>query len=375
MGELGPTDFARLGDLIAAHRDEIVERLAAFEWAADERHPGALVRGKERVTPRAALFVDAIVSGLRGDWTPFDTTIGERTVELLATGVVTPDQLNQRALALTSQLIPFILSAPDAETPIRALFGTMQALSGRIVGEHNRRLVDELRRVDDVKTMFLRVTTHELRAPLTALRGYASMLRSGDLGDLPPAAATAVEAMARSAQASLNLVDRLVEAARLEGGAEALTRGRHRLAEVVTAAVEPLREAARLKGIELVLDVADGSVDGDLDFLAIAVRNLLGNALKYGTGGKIWIRARMAGEQAVFEVEDRGPGIPVEEQALIFHRYYRSRRTQESGVEGTGLGLYIVNRIAELHGGTATVESEPEAGSTFRFSVPVRRPG
>jgi signal transduction histidine kinase len=370
MEELADSDFRRLADEVDAHRAELVEKLSAFEWAADDAQPARLVRDRAYGAPRAALFVDALVAGLRGDWGPFDSAIGGRTAELLAIGVVTPDQLSQRALALTRELVPFVLGAPSSERLVVALFATMQTLSSKIVAEHNRRLVDELRRVDDVKTMFLRVTTHELRAPLTTLRGYASMLRAGDLGDLAPAAASAVEAMARAAQASLNLVDRLVEAARLEGGAETLSRDRHRLSDVVAAAVEPLQEAARLKGIDLVVQAGDGWVDADLDFLAIAVRNLLGNAIKYSAGGKIWVRARVTGDQAVFEVEDRGPGIAADEQTLVFDRYYRSSRTRESGVEGTGLGLYIVSRIAELHGGTATVESEPDLGSTFRVSVP-----
>jgi signal transduction histidine kinase len=374
MGDVGASDFARLADEIDGNRAEIVEGLSALEWAADEGQPARLVRDRKAVIPRVQLFVDAVVKGLRGNWGPFDSTIGARTAELLSAGIVTPEQLNQRALALTAVLLPFTLSAPDSERLIEALFATMQNLGSKIVAEHNHRLVDELRRMDDVKTMFLRVTTHELRAPLTTVRGYASMLRAGDLGELPPAVATAVEAMARAAQASLSLVDRLVEAARLEGGAETLTRGRHRLSDVVDAAVDPLREAARLKGVALVLEVGDGWVDADLDFLAIAIRNLLGNALKYGAGGPVTVRARGSDDQVVFEVEDHGPGIPAEEQPFVFDRYYRSRRTRESGVEGTGLGLYIVSRIAELHGGKATVESQPDEGSTFRVSVPRSNP-
>jgi two-component system OmpR family sensor kinase len=167
----------------------------------------------------------------------------------------------------------------------------------------------------------------------------------------------------------------LVEAARLEGSAETLTRERHRLADIVAAAVEPLQEAVRLKGVDLVVEAADDWIEGDLELLAIAVRNLLGNSLKYGSAGTIWVRARLEGDLAVFEVEDEGPGIAKDEQRLVFDRYYRSHRTRESGVEGTGLGLYIVSRIAELHGGVASVESEPGEGATFRVSVPARHSG
>jgi signal transduction histidine kinase len=144
---------------------------------------------------------------------------------------------------------------------------------------------------------------------------------------------------------------------------------------VVATAVEPLQEAVRLKEVVLELEVADEWVEVDLELIAIAVRNLLGNALKYASDGPIWVRARLEKDQAVFEVEDQGPGIPDAEQALVFDRYYRSQRTRESGVEGTGLGLYIVSRIAELHGGEAEVESEPGEGATFRVTVPARRPG
>jgi signal transduction histidine kinase len=374
MPELEASDFARLAEEIQAHSEPLLQRLSKLEWATDD-DPTALVRDPEHGRRRAAVFLDALVTGLRGNWAPFDAVIGSRTADLLVAGVVTPEQLSQRALALTAEMIPIALGAADSGRLVEALFAIMQQLSSKIIGEHNRRLLDELRRTDDVKTMFLRVTTHELRAPLTTVRGYASMLRAGDLGQLPAPAATAVEAMARAAQASLSLVDRLVEAARLEGSAETLTRERHRLADIVAAAVEPLQEAVRLKGVDLVVEAADDWIEGDLELLAIAVRNLLGNSLKYGSAGTIWVRARLEGDLAVFEVEDEGPGIAKDEQRLVFDRYYRSHRTRESGVEGTGLGLYIVSRIAELHGGVASVESEPGEGATFRVSVPARHSG
>jgi signal transduction histidine kinase len=375
MPELKASDFADLAEEVESHREQLLERLSKLEWAADDDRATALVQDPEHGRRRAAVFLGALVAGLRGNWAEFDAVVGSRTADLLAAGVVSPEQLSRRALELTAEMVPIALSAPNSEKLVEALFATMQQLSSKIIGEHNRRLVDELRRVDDVKTMFLRVTTHELRAPLTALRGYASMLRAGDLGQLPAPAATAIEAMARAAQASLNLVDRLVEAARLEGGAETLTLERHRISDVVATAVEPLQEAVRLKRVDLVLDVADEWVEVDLDLVAIAVRNLLGNALKYASAGTIWVRARLENDQAVFEVEDQGPGIPDDEQALVFDRYYRSQRTRESGVEGTGLGLYIVSRIAELHGGKASVVSEPGEGATFRVRVPARPPG
>lgn len=361
----------RLAHVIDANRAAILDELMNLEWAADPQHPDQLVTGAERVRPRATLFLDTLQAGLRdGEWDGFDALIGRPSTRLLIDGVVSAEDLNRRALRVAGFLIPFILATPEPAAPLRALFSTMQFLSSSILGEHNRRLLGESRRLDDLKTMFLRLTGHELRAPLGTIRGYASMLQEGDFGEIPLSAAEAVTAIDTAARSGLGMIDRLVEVARLESGGEALQRGRHSLSEIVTGALAPLRPAADANHLRLEEDVRESSVDVDLEETQIAIRNLVGNAIKYASeGGRVAVRAWVEDGAANFEVQDWGPGIAASDAERVFDRYYRSERSRGS-VAGSGLGLYIARRIAELHGGTATVISAPGAGATFRLRLP-----
>lgn len=364
----------RLAELIDRRRADVVERLLQIEWAADPEHPRELVRGAEQVRARVQLFLDTLVGGLRtGDWEPFNGAIGARTSDLLRTGVVTADQLNDRAHFIAAVLIPLALEEPEPEALLSALFATLQVLSGRIVGVYNRGLVEESQRLDDLKTMFLRMTGHELRAPLGTIRGYASMLGEGDFGELAPAVVDAVRTMDTAAANGLAIIDRLGEVARLESGGEVLHRQSRPLDRLVLAAVEPLREAAGHRGVQLSVEAEAAEAALDPSEVEIAIRNLVGNALKYAAdGGLVRVRAWRDGQDAWFEVSDRGPGITPEDAKHVFERYYRSLSTRQTGVAGSGLGLYIVRRIAELHGGEATVESRPGKGTTFRLRLPSR---
>jgi signal transduction histidine kinase len=366
------TPEARLVRTIQANRESVVTQLCGLEWAADSADPNALIVDAGLVRPRVELFLDALLQGLEdGDWSRFQETIGKRTVDLLANGVVTAPQLQRRALTMTGFFIEPVLAEDDPGPLVTALFAAMQAVSSGIVSTYNERLQTESRQLDDLKTMFLRVTGHELRAPLGVIRGYASMLRDGDLGPFGGAQAAAIASISESAGSALGILDRLGEIARLESRTEALQRSEVRLADVIEAAVEPLRAAARQKGVELQVESSDADAVLDAEEAAIAVRNLVGNALKYASDGRVVsVRAARDGDLAVFEVADRGPGIPEAELRLVFDRYYRS--TAHSSIQGTGLGLFIVRRIAELHGGDVMVENVPGGGALFRIRLPAK---
>jgi signal transduction histidine kinase len=360
----------RLGAVVERSRAAILDRLLSLEWAADPRNPRSVVRGPEQVRPRVELFLDGLLAGLLDvDWSGFELFI-EANSELLRSGAFTAEDLDRRSLLLVSILLPHVLEEEDPAPALAALFAIMQSLGSEIVARYNRALLEESRALDELKTMFLRLTSHEFRAPLTTIRGYASLLRDGDLGGLDDRVLTAVAAIDTAASSGLAMLDRLNEVARLESGAEALHLERHDLDELVASAVAPLRDAARARGV--VLEVrATGEARVDAEEIAIAIRNLLGNALKYAaSGGVVKVSAWRRDGYAEIEVADRGPGIPAEEVDRLFERYYRTRQVRDSGPVGSGLGLYIVRRIAELHGGDATVASSPGQGATFRLRLP-----
>ena len=361
---------ARLGAVVERNRAAILDRLLALDWAADRGSPPSMVRGAEHVRARVELFLDSLLAGLlHADWSGFEQFI-ETNAQLLRTGAFTAHDLNRRSLLLASFLIPSILEEEDPAPMLEALLATVQSLSSETVARYNHALLQESRKLDELKTMFLRLTSHEFRGPLTVIRGYASMLHDGDLGQLDDRALGAVRAMDAAASSALAMLDRLVEVARLESGSEALHRERQDLDELVSSAVAPLREEADAQGVLLLVE-ATGDARVDAEGIAIAIRNLLGNALKYAaSGGVVKVSARRRDDCAEIEVADRGPGIPAEEQDRLFDRYYRTPQGMDSGAAGSGLGLYIVRQIAELHGGRATVASSPGQGATFRLRLP-----
>jgi signal transduction histidine kinase len=361
---------ARLGAIIERNRAAVRDRLLPLGWAADPRSRLSIVRDPEQARGRVDLLLDCLLAGLfDNDWSGFEDFI-EVTSELLRAGLFTADDLNGRALLVASQLIPYVLEDEDPGPVLEALFGMMQSLSTEMVVRYNRALLEESRHLDELKTMFLRLTGHELRAPLTTVRGYTSLLRDGDLGRLDDRVLTAVNAIHAAAASGLGMLDRLVDLARLESGEEALRRERRDLDELVASAVAPLRETARARGVVLEAE-GSGEARVDADEIAIAIRNLIVNALKYAAGGGVVkVSARRRDGYAEIEVADRGPGIPAAELDRLFERYYRSQLDRDGDADGTGLGLYIVRRIAELHGGEATVKSSPGKGATFLLRLP-----
>jgi len=331
------------------------------------------VRGAERVRPRVELFLTLLEEGLRSqDWSRFDEASGGVAVEQLVRRARTPEQFNMRALAITGTLLPVVASEPDAVPLLMALFDTMQLLGTRVIAAYNHHLEEDARELDDIKTLFLRIAGHDLRAPLTVIAGYASMAIDGALGPVPDQLAAPIVTIQKSAARALNMLDRVVETARLESRSEAVRREQCSLRELLDAAVEPYREPAREQNVRLQVEADDGSALLDRGQIVTAIGNLVANALRYGNAGRglVTVTARRAGGDVVFEVADDGRGIETDELSRLFERFHRSAVSQASGIPGTGPGLYIVKRITELHGGQVFVKSAPGAGSRFGMRIP-----
>ncbi|HKY61506.1 MAG TPA: ATP-binding protein [Gemmatimonadota bacterium] len=234
--------------------------------------------------------------------------------------------------------------------------------------------ITALKRVDTVRRDFVSNVSHELRTPLTALSGYAEALSDPGLSSAEVAEHAAV--IRRHVERLAALVSDLLELARLEESGFAPHRERFSAEELLRELAREWTPKAEDRG--MTLSVAGGagvSVDGDRGLLRQALANLLENGVKYcRQGDRIEISARSVEGGSELAVSDTGPGIPHEDQARVFERFYRldKGRSREQG--GTGLGLSIVRHAAEAHGGAATLESRPGAGATFRIFVP-SRPG
>ncbi|GAA3341124.1 hypothetical protein GCM10020358_31290 [Amorphoplanes nipponensis] len=265
---------------------------------------------------------------------------------------------------------------PDWTADERRLLATVAREIDHTVRQqhlHHRqvRLITELRGLDERKDAFVATVTHELRTPLTSILGYTEMLADGDGGELSPTQRRGVTAILRNAHRLHETIADLLVLNRANDAVGA-TATRVDLAAVTAALHAEFEPVARGRGLTLTGRADQVFVDGDARQLDRALRNLLGNAVKFTeAGGAITYRLRGTGGTAVLTVTDTGIGIPEADLAGLFTPFHRAANAMDQAVQGTGLGLAIVRAILAEHGGTVTVESRLGAGSTFTVTLPV----
>ncbi|MCA1564274.1 MAG: PAS domain S-box protein [Acidobacteria bacterium] len=237
----------------------------------------------------------------------------------------------------------------------------------------NARLYREAQEVNRLKDEFLATLSHELRTPLTAVLGWTRLLGTGQLDEATHQ--RALETIERNAQSQVQLIDDILDVSRIIRGKLRLNVRAAELAPVIEAAVDSVRPAAEAKGIRLqvVLDPRAGPVSGDPDRLQQVVWNLLSNAIKFTPkDGRVQVLLVRAGSHLELTVSDTGQGIEKKFLPYVFDRFRQADPSTTRTHGGLGLGLAIVRHLIELHGGTATVESEGAGqGTTFKVSLPL----
>jgi signal transduction histidine kinase len=231
-----------------------------------------------------------------------------------------------------------------------------------------------LREIAELREEFLALTTHDLRSPLTVISGVISFFTSGRLGELSPEQKNMVGMMERNTQNLIELVNDLLDAAKLESGSLQLELAPTDVRALIHEICEPLEPLAREKGITLTEDVPAELplvVPADRAKLRRVIVNLLSNALKFTPkGGRVSVRVERSDAEMRVSVTDTGVGIAAADIPLLFDKYEQARHRATRGEKGTGLGLYITRQLVELHGGDIHVESEVGRGSTFSFTLP-----
>lgn len=228
-----------------------------------------------------------------------------------------------------------------------------------------------LRRLETVRRDFISNVSHELRTPLAGLKALAETLQEGALED-PPAARRFLERMDAEIDTLIQLVQELLELARIESGRVPLEMVSIMPSELVRRGVERMALQAERAGLQLTLDIPDHlpAVSADPGRMEQVLVNLLHNAIKFTPpGGEISISAFQQEDTVIFVVRDTGTGIDPQALPRIFERFYKSDPARSTG--GTGLGLSIARHMVEAHGGRIWAESEPGAGSAFFFSLPL----
>lgn len=235
-----------------------------------------------------------------------------------------------------------------------------------------RRQAESAASLDEAKSEFLRLVTHELRAPLTVISGYLSLLAEGALGEVSSEAEDALALVNNKAREMRHLIDQLLDVARIEDSSLFLHRAPVDLREVVAEAAASARELDERREVDLRLPPDPVVVSVDADRIRTIVTNLVGNAFKYSPGGQP-VRTRLeVGERVRVHVSDGGIGIAEVDLPRLFTRFGRLASGEARSIPGTGLGLYLSRELARLHGGEILVESAPGAGSTFTLELPAR---
>ncbi len=223
------------------------------------------------------------------------------------------------------------------------------------------------------KDEFLATVSHELRTPLSAILGWAAMLQRGTLDEM--ATATALQTIVRNARAQAQLIEDLLDAARIISGKLESALEPIELTAVVNAAVDSIRHAAMAKAIDLrlIIDPATYRIQGDAARLQQVVSNLLSNAVKFTPrGGRVEVTLSRDNGSASIAVSDTGEGIPPEFLPHVFDRFRQADGTTTRRHSGLGLGLAIVRHLVQMHGGAVEARSAGSGrGATFTVALPL----
>jgi PAS domain S-box-containing protein len=232
--------------------------------------------------------------------------------------------------------------------------------------------ITRYREAEELKSTFISVISHELKTPVSLIKGYASTLARED-APLSPEMVREYGRIIEEESNRLNeLINNLLDASRIQAGALQLDMAEVNLAVLAGTAVERFRTQAPSHRFELDFPADLPLVRGDEKRIRQVLDNLLSNAIKYSPGGGlIRVGAWRDDHRVVVYVADTGIGIPPEEQRNVFERFYRVESGLRRGTQGVGLGLYLVKALIEAHGGEVWLQSEPGKGTTFFFSLPV----
>jgi len=245
-----------------------------------------------------------------------------------------------------------------------------------------RHVNQELMRVDEAKSGFISIASHQLRTPLTVVKGYISMLLEDSFGEIKPSIKDALKKVFESSNRLIELVEDLLDISRIESGNQEYTFEKQQLEDLVKSVVDGLVLSAKEKGVELKLELENSPlppVNIDQEKLRQSCMNLVENAIKYTCkaregDGFVHVKVFHPENRNILRVEvlDNGFGISEEDMPKLFQKFSRGANKSIKATEGTGLGLYVAKQIIEDHKGKIRVESKGEfKGAKFSFDIPI----
>ncbi len=245
-----------------------------------------------------------------------------------------------------------------------------------IIGNSIIRIVDQVIKLDKMKSEFVSVASHQLRTPLSAIKWETELLLSKLKKGLNKKQLKNVENIDMLSARMVRLVNDLLDVARIEQKRLILRKEPVDLEKITQEIIDEMSIVAKSRNIEIVFNCGKNNpkVIGDSARLKMVVENLFNNSIKYTTNrGKIEIKIAKKDRSLVFNIKDNGVGIPEEQQKRIFDKFFRSDNIVKYQTDGTGLGLYISKNIIEQLGGKIWFQSVENLGSIFSFSLPINK--
>jgi signal transduction histidine kinase len=233
---------------------------------------------------------------------------------------------------------------------------------------------EKLQKLDEAKDEFISMASHQLRTPLTSIKGYISMLLEGDGGEINETQKRFLDQAFLSSQRMVYLIADLLNVSRLKTGKFVIETHPTYLPDVVESEINQLYETAKVRELDLVFKKPDAFVTLNLDETKIrqVIMNFADNAIYYTPrGGRITIALKQLKNTIEYTVTDTGIGVPKKEQHHLFTKFYRAGNAKKARPDGTGLGLYMAKKVVVAQGGSIIFKTEEGKGSTFGFSFPI----
>ncbi|OGG59736.1 hypothetical protein A2765_04065 [Candidatus Kaiserbacteria bacterium RIFCSPHIGHO2_01_FULL_56_24] len=285
-------------------------------------------------------------------------------------------------------LSPFLFSVSSGEVEQRDAareielekikqFAVQQKESGKLLIRRDLELTranEQLRALDQMKTDFVTIATHQLRTPLTAIRWILSMLLRGDMGPLSDEQKTYIMKTYESNNRMVALLSAMLISDKISSEKLRATEETAMLPDLADNLITEIGQLAEKKGVRLVFGERKDTYPRariDPQNMRAILQNLLENGIKYTpSGGDVTLTIREQGSNLVFAVSDSGIGIPADQQKNIFKRFFRAQNALRMETDGSGLGLFIVKGIVEKFKGEVSFESREGKGTTFRVVLP-----
>lgn len=237
-------------------------------------------------------------------------------------------------------------------------------------------LVTELETLNNAKSEFISIASHQLRTPISIIRGYMAMLIDGDFGKMSAEQLVILEKAQQSVRQLVNIVEDILNASRIEQGRLVVTYEKVDMIELIEQITSELEQKAQRKNLTVAFDnkIKTLVIDADRNKIFEVVMNLVDNALNYTIKGGVTVKAFDMGKAIRISVKDTGIGIPKDSEAKIFQRFSRLENAKKVRPDGTGIGLYIARTIVEAHHGKIWFESVEDKGTTFFVEIPKEKP-